>query len=82
VVVLGVNFEDSTGTARDYVRSDGVSYPIVEDAASKAALSYGLRGVPETFVVSRSGRIVQRIIGPVDPASLSSDISAMLPGSR
>jgi len=82
VVVLGVNFEDSAGAARDYVRSDSVTYPVVEDAASRTALSYGLRGVPETFVVSRSGRIVNRVIGPVDTAALSNEISAMLPGSR
>jgi len=82
VVVLGVNFEDSRGAARDYVRSDSVTYPVVEDAASRTALSYGLRGVPETFVVNRSGRIVNRVIGPVDTAALSNEISAMLPGSR
>jgi cytochrome c biogenesis protein CcmG/thiol:disulfide interchange protein DsbE len=82
VVVLGINFEDAVGAARDYVRSDSVTYPVVEDAASRTALSYGLRGVPETFVVSRSGRIVNRVIGPVDTAALSNEITAMLPGSR
>jgi cytochrome c biogenesis protein CcmG/thiol:disulfide interchange protein DsbE len=81
VVVLGINFEDSTGAARDYVRSEGLSYPVVEDAVSRTALTYGLRGVPETFVVSRSGRIVNRVIGPVDTAALNDEISAMLPGS-
>jgi hypothetical protein len=33
-------------------------------------------------VVNRSGRIVNRVIGPVDTAALSNEISAMLPGSR
>ena len=84
VVVLGINFEDSTGAARDYVRSDSVSYPVVEDAASRTALSYGLRGVPETFVVNRSGRIVNRVIGPVIPprSATRSARCCRVPGER
>jgi cytochrome c biogenesis protein CcmG, thiol:disulfide interchange protein DsbE len=78
VVVIGVNFEDSTGAARGYVRTADVTYPVVEDADSRTALAYGLRGVPETFVVNQSGRIVNRVIGPVDAATLSSEINSML----
>jgi len=78
VVVIGINFEDSTGAARGYVRSKDVTYPVVEDAGSKTALAYGLRGVPETFVVNRHGRIVKHVIGPVDAAALSSEINSML----
>jgi len=78
VVVIGVNFEDSTGAARSYVRTQGVTYPVVEDASSQAALAYGLRGVPETFVVNQAGRVVNRVFGPVDAAALSSEIDSML----
>ena len=78
VVVIGVNFEDSTGAARGYVRSENVAYPVVEDAGSKTALAYGLRGVPETFVVNRSGRIVKHVIGPVDAAGLATEVNSML----
>jgi cytochrome c biogenesis protein CcmG/thiol:disulfide interchange protein DsbE len=78
VVVIGVNFEDSTGAARGYVRADDVAYPVVEDADSRTALAYGLRGVPETFVVNQSGRIVNRVIGPVDAATLATEINSML----
>ena len=78
VVVIGVNFEDSTGAARGYVNTEGVTYPVVEDSGSHTALAYGLRGVPETFVVNRSGRIVSHVIGPVTAATLSGEINAML----
>ena len=81
VVVLGVDFQDAIGAARSYVRTDGVTYPVVEDAGSKTALAYGLRGVPETFVVNRSGRIVKHVIGPVGATALASQINSML-GTR
>ena len=82
VVVLGVNFQDTSSEARDYVRTAGVSYPVVEDADSRAALAYGLRGIPETFIVDRSGRVADRIIGPVDAARLASRITSLLPAGR
>jgi len=78
VVVLGVDFEDSTGAARGYVRTGDVTYPVVEDSSSKTALAYGLRGVPETFVVNSSGRIVKHVIGPVNGAALTGEINSML----
>jgi cytochrome c biogenesis protein CcmG/thiol:disulfide interchange protein DsbE len=83
VVVVGVNFEDTTSDARDYVHTDGVSYPIVEDTDSRTALAYGLRGIPETFIVDKSGRIVDRVIGPVDAGALAGQInSVLLAGGR
>ena len=78
VVVVGVNFEDTTGDAGDYVRNSGVSYPVVEDSDSRTALAFGLRGIPETFVIDKFGRIVDRIIGPVDAASLADKINTVL----
>jgi cytochrome c biogenesis protein CcmG/thiol:disulfide interchange protein DsbE len=82
VVVIGVNFEDSTSAARSYVRTADVTYPIVEDSASRTALAYGLHGIPETFVVDQSGRIVNRVIGPVDAAALAGEINSMLASAR
>ena len=78
VVVVGVNFQDTRDDARSYVRTGGISYPVVEDADSRTALAYGLRGIPETFIIDRSGRIVDRVIGPVEAAKLASQINSVL----
>ena len=78
VVVLGVDFEDTTGGARDYVRQSGLTYPVVEDKDSRTALAYGIRGIPETFLVDRSGQIVDRIIGRVDATRLAGQLDSLL----
>jgi cytochrome c biogenesis protein CcmG/thiol:disulfide interchange protein DsbE len=74
VVVVGVDFQDQTADARQYVEEFGSSYPVVRDADSSTALAFGLRGVPETFVLDRAGRVVDRVIGPVDADGLASRI--------
>jgi cytochrome c biogenesis protein CcmG/thiol:disulfide interchange protein DsbE len=78
VVVLGVDFEDTTDGARDYIHQSGVAYPVVEDKESRTALAYGIRGIPETFLVDRSGRIVDRVIGRVDAARLAGQLDPLL----
>jgi len=80
VVVLGVNFQDAPGDALDYVAAAGSTYPVVADTDSTTALAYGLRGVPETFVIDQAGQIVERMIGPVNAERLSSRISTLLAG--
>ena len=80
VVIVGVNFEDAEGDARRYVASTGASYPMVVDAKSATALAYGLRGVPETYVIDARGRIVDRVIGPATSSRLASTITGLLSG--
>ena len=78
VVVLGVNFQDEAGDARDYREAAGTTYPTVVDTDSSAALAFGLRGVPETFLVDQQGRVVERIIGPVSAQRLGQRITELL----
>jgi len=81
VVMVGVNFQDAAGDARDYAARVGASYPLVVDRSSRTALDYGLRGIPETFVVDRHGALVHRLIGPVTADRLAGLISPLLDGS-
>jgi cytochrome c biogenesis protein CcmG/thiol:disulfide interchange protein DsbE len=74
VVVVGVDFQDQSDDAKAYVAQAGSTYPVVQDADSSTALAYGLRGVPETFVISSTGRVVERVIGPVNADSLARSI--------
>jgi cytochrome c biogenesis protein CcmG/thiol:disulfide interchange protein DsbE len=78
VVVVGVDFEDAKGNARQYVASSGASYPMVVDTNSKTALAYGVRGIPETYVVDPHGRLVHRVIGPVTDTELTRQITGVL----
>jgi cytochrome c biogenesis protein CcmG/thiol:disulfide interchange protein DsbE len=75
VVVVGVNFEDQSADAQQYLADAGTTYPVVRDADSSTALAFGLRGVPETFVVDPGGRVVDRVIGPVQADALAARIS-------
>jgi cytochrome c biogenesis protein CcmG, thiol:disulfide interchange protein DsbE len=80
VVVVGVDFQDQTSDARRYLAETQTSYPVVYDRDSTTSLAYGLRGVPETFLIDQTGQVVDRVIGPVDEHRLAATIKALLPG--
>jgi cytochrome c biogenesis protein CcmG, thiol:disulfide interchange protein DsbE len=56
--VLGVAWNDTVEDAREFVRDTHLAYPIVRDVDGKFGRAYGIRGMPETFVVDPRGRIV------------------------
>jgi cytochrome c biogenesis protein CcmG/thiol:disulfide interchange protein DsbE len=56
--IVGVAWNDLTDDTRAYVRRYGVSFPIVRDVEGDFAAAYGVKGMPETFVLDPRGRIV------------------------
>jgi cytochrome c biogenesis protein CcmG/thiol:disulfide interchange protein DsbE len=82
VVVLGVVYQDTGANAERFMRDLGGDWPQVEDPGSRTALAYGVRGVPETFFISRSGRVAAQHSGAVTYELLARRISRLLGGSR
>ena len=58
LVVVGVDINDLRGDARRFARQNRMSYPLGFDGLGETSTDYGLTGVPETFFVARSGRLV------------------------
>ena len=43
-----------------------LSFPVLLDTKSQVEKLYGTTGVPESFIVDKNGRLVEKIIGPRD----------------
>ncbi len=80
LVVLGIDAEDFRGDAKRFVRRYGLTYPIVFDRSKKVIADYGLTGYPETFFVSRDGRVVAHASGQVTQRDLDDGIALALKG--
>jgi cytochrome c biogenesis protein CcmG/thiol:disulfide interchange protein DsbE len=76
-VFVAVAFQDSATSAAEFMRQENAEWPAVLDGSSRAALSYGVRGIPQTYFVDRSGRIdhVQR--GPLTQQSLLTQLNEL-----
>jgi cytochrome c biogenesis protein CcmG/thiol:disulfide interchange protein DsbE len=72
VKFLGVVYEDEEPKTREFLEQrGGGGYPSLMDPEAKAAIAYGVFGVPETFFIDRKGRIVEKYVGPLDEGTLA-----------
>ncbi|HSI41201.1 MAG TPA: DsbE family thiol:disulfide interchange protein [Xanthobacteraceae bacterium] len=69
--LVGLNYKDDTGNARRFLGRFGNPFAAVGvDAGGRAAIDWGVYGVPETFIIGRDGRVAYKFVGPLDPESL------------
>ena len=69
--LMSVVFHDETSSARQFLISQGATWPAVNDPGGSIAENYGVTGPPTTFLVDPSGRItVEPVTGPATPANL------------
>ena len=70
VRLVGINYKDEPENARRFLGSLGNPYAAVgADEKGRAAIDWGVYGVPETFVVGPDGRIAYKFIGPLSEDS-------------
>lgn len=50
----------------EFFKNTGFSLPAYFDATGQAAATYGITGVPETFVIDKNGIIAKKVIGGMD----------------
>jgi cytochrome c biogenesis protein CcmG/thiol:disulfide interchange protein DsbE len=75
--LVGINYKDAPDNARRFLGRHGNPYGIVGvDGNGRAAIEWGVYGVPETFVVGREGTIVYKMVGPVTPENVETVLKA------
>ena len=80
VLFLGLNMQDITSDARDFLEEFDVTYPTIRDQGDDVARTYGTTGVPETYFISGRGRVVGHVIGVVSEAQLAEGARAASAG--
>ena len=66
VRLVGINYKDAPENARRFLGRFGNPFAAVGvDENGRAAIEWGVYGVPETFIVGRDGKIFYKQIGPI-----------------
>jgi cytochrome c biogenesis protein CcmG, thiol:disulfide interchange protein DsbE len=78
VQFIGVVFDDTELKIQEFLREGGEAYPTLIDQQGKTAIAYGVGGVPETFFIDRSGKIVAKYEGPMSPEMLQQYVQKVM----
>jgi cytochrome c biogenesis protein CcmG, thiol:disulfide interchange protein DsbE len=69
--VVGINYKDQPDNALKFLARYGNPFAAAgADPGGRAAMDWGVYGVPETFLVGRDGRVAYKLIGEINPQSL------------
>ena len=69
--LVGLNYKDQADNALRFLQRFGNPFAAIgADASGRAAIEWGVYGVPETFVIGRDGMIAYKLVGPITLANL------------
>lgn len=72
--IVGLNYKDRPENARRFLGELGNPYDAIGvDESGRAAIEWGVYGVPETFLVGPDGTILYKHVGPLSPQSLKEE---------
>jgi cytochrome c biogenesis protein CcmG/thiol:disulfide interchange protein DsbE len=75
----GLNYKDAQADARGWLQQLGDPYTVSLSATDgRTGIDYGVYGVPETFVIDKSGVIRFKHVGPLTPAVVDTRIVPLL----
>jgi len=75
--LVGINYKDTPDNARRFLGRYGNPFGVVGvDGNGRAAIEWGVYGVPETFIVGREGTILYKLVGPITPDNVDAVLKA------
>jgi len=78
VVFIGIAYADRDARSLEFLDEFGLTYPNGPDLGTRISDMYAIRGVPESFIVGKDGKIVEFIYAGVTQAHLNQVINPLL----
>ena len=78
--IIAINVDEATGDGLDFLIDNPVSYPVLADPEGEIGIPYGIRSLPVSFLLDKSGMIVRTYRGyqPGDELKIQEDILSLL----
>jgi cytochrome c biogenesis protein CcmG/thiol:disulfide interchange protein DsbE len=80
VVFVGINVADSRAAAERFRTEFGITYAALQDKGTRTVRKLGAKGVPETFFISKRGKVVAHVVGSLTIGELEVGVRAAQTG--
>lgn len=75
LTIVGINYKDKNDNALRFLGELGNPYKAIGvDPNGKAAIDWGVYGIPESYLVGPDGTILYKKVGPFDDRSLNQEL--------
>jgi peroxiredoxin len=76
--LVGVTYQDSTSDAQGYLNTYHLNFPVLLDPGDTFVQPYGVTGVPETFILDKSGHVVAATTVPMTSKWVKTTLNRVL----
>jgi cytochrome c biogenesis protein CcmG/thiol:disulfide interchange protein DsbE len=77
--LYGIDYKDKPEDAARFLSELGNPYGLIgADRDGRVGIDFGVYGVPETYVIDKTGRIRLRHVGPLTPADVSQELAPLV----
>jgi cytochrome c biogenesis protein CcmG/thiol:disulfide interchange protein DsbE len=80
--VMQVVYGDRASTVKSFLRKHGGDWTVVDDPKGSIALDWGVRGLPESYLVDPNGFVLYKITGGADAEGLERLLRAAEAGAQ
>ena len=75
ITLVGINYKDRNDNALRFLGELGNPFQAIGiDPNGKAAIDWGVYGIPESYLVAPDGTILYKKVGPFDPQSIETQL--------
>jgi len=79
VAFVGISLDEKGwSVVKPFIAKNKITYPIVLDNGKTQTAYGGIEYIPTTFIVDRTGRIVDKVVGGIQKADLEKKIKRLL----
>jgi len=79
LTLYGISYKDKAEDSPRFLRELGNPYAAIgHDESGRVGIEWGVYGVPETFVIDRTGHIRHKHVGPISPKDLQETILPLI----
>lgn len=80
LVILAVNSGESIAQVKEFMQTNGYSFPVLLDTEQAVTLKYGVRGIPTTFFINGDGKIADMRVGAFESkAQIEDSLKKIIP---
>jgi len=70
--MVGINLQESASTVLQFFKKYNLTFTTLLDTTGDVGAGFGIRAIPTTFILDKSGRLIGKVLGPREWDSKSS----------
>lgn len=80
--IIGVNLDEKEADAQNFLKETAAKFNVVFDQSGKLPSTYGVKGMPTSFLIGRDGKVIAEHVGfkDADRTALEARIQSALEG--